>query len=163
MCLSAVFTAAITAATFIHIPAPMSNGGYIHIGDIFVYLSACFLPAPYAAVSAAIGGGLADGLSGAVLWVIPSVIIKAAMTLFLSNASSKIISKRNIAGVIIGMVITVAGYYFAEVIIFRCGFAVPLASVPFNIIQAVGSAVLFILAGIALDRTKIKDSLHKLL
>ena len=161
LCLTALFTAAITAATFVHIPAPLSNGGYIHPGDIFVYLSACFLPTPYAAVASALGGGLADGLSGAVMWVIPSVIIKAAMTLTLTNSGAKIVSGRNLMGIVLGSVITVAGYYLAEVIVFGCGFAVPLASVPFNAVQAVGCAALFVLTGLALDKTNIKNSLQK--
>ncbi|MFY9379232.1 MAG: ECF transporter S component, partial [Acutalibacteraceae bacterium] len=46
---TALFAAiiAVTTAYIFHIPVG-TNGGYIHIGDCFIYLAACFLPLPYA-------------------------------------------------------------------------------------------------------------------
>lgn len=161
ICITALFVAIITIATFIHIPAPITNGGYIHLGDTFVYLSACFLPLPYAMLAGALGGGLADGLSGAVLWIVPSIIIKAALTASLSSAGNKLITRHNLLALIPGAIITVGGYYLAEVIIFNCGWTVPLASVPFNAIQAVGSALLFTVIGLALDKAGVKSTLLK--
>lgn len=161
ICITALFAAMTAVMTFIHIPAPMTNGGYLHLGDTFVYLAACFLPLPYAVFAAAIGGGLADGLSGAVMWIIPTVLIKSLMTLSLTSKSSRIITKRNLLAVIPGAVFTVGGYYVAEVIIYNCGWAVPLASVPFNIVQAAGSALLFIAIGFALDKADIKKVISK--
>ena len=161
LCITALFAAMIAVMTFIHIPAPMTNGGYLHLGDTFVYLAACFLPFPYAMLAAAVGGGFADGLSGAVMWIIPTIIIKSLMTLSLSSKSKRIITKRNIFAVIPGAILTVGGYYLAEVVIYSCGWTVPLASVPFNVIQAVGSAMLFIVIGFALDKARIKDIIFK--
>ena len=55
---SAMCAAMITLATayLFHIPTGM-NGGYIHLGDTFVYLAGSLLPAPYACAAAAIGVG----------------------------------------------------------------------------------------------------------
>ena len=62
---SAMFAAMITLTTayLFHIPVGV-NGGYIHFGDAFIYLAAGLLPMPYACAAAAIGGGLADFVSG---------------------------------------------------------------------------------------------------
>ena len=66
-----VMTGLFAAVTYIftayfHIP---SGAGYTHAGDGIIYLAACLLPAPYAAAAGAIGGALADGLSGFAVWM----------------------------------------------------------------------------------------------
>ena len=53
--------------------------------------------------------------------------------------------------------ITVFGYLLAEGLMYS--FASALTSVPFSIIQAVGSAIVFILMGCALDSVKIQKFL----
>ena len=47
--LSAMFAAVIMLMILylFHIPVG-SSGGYVHFGDAFIYLAACFLPMPYA-------------------------------------------------------------------------------------------------------------------
>ena len=52
----AAMTAVLTA--FVQIKTP--TGGYVHLGDAMIYLTASFLPMPYAVLAAALGGGLAD-------------------------------------------------------------------------------------------------------
>ena len=56
--LSAMFAAVIMLMILylFHIPVG-SSGGYVHFGDAFIYLAACFLPMPYACGAAAIGAG----------------------------------------------------------------------------------------------------------
>ena len=61
-------------AYIVHIPVGV-GGGYIHLGDALIYLSAALLPAPYAMAAGAIGGGLADLLT-APMWAPATVIIK---------------------------------------------------------------------------------------
>ena len=88
--ITAVFAALITLMTayVFHIPVPIA-GGYIHLGDSLIYLSASLLPTPYAMAAGAIGGGLADLLT-APMWTLPTVIIKALITLPFSAISSLI-------------------------------------------------------------------------
>lgn len=52
--LSAMFAAVIMLMILylFHIPVG-SSGGYVHFGDAFIYLAACFLPMPYACGAAA--------------------------------------------------------------------------------------------------------------
>ena len=62
---TALFAALIcvTTAYIFHIPFGV-NGGYVHIGDSLIYLAAAFLPTPYAMFAGAIGGAMADILTG---------------------------------------------------------------------------------------------------
>lgn len=148
----------ISIAFLFHIPTGI-NGGYIHIGDTFIYLAACFLPMPYAMISAAIGGGLADGLTGAIIWVIPTIIIKPLLVPFFSYNNEKILCTKNIIGIFLAGAIGVVGYFLAEGFIYG-SFIAALASVPLQLIQPIGSGIIFILVGYALDRIKIKEKLN---
>jgi len=154
--ITALFAAMITVLTayICHIPWG-GSGGYIHFGDAFIYLAACLLPTPYAIATGALGAGLADLLT-APIWFIPTVIIKSLITVSFSSKQDKIITTRNLIAVFIGALITVAGYYLAEVIILNFNWAAPLVSIPGNLIQAGGSAGIFIAIGFALDKADFK-------
>lgn len=154
--LAAVFAALIFLATMIHINIGV-NGGYIHIGDTMVYLCAAFLPTPYAVSAAAIGGALADTASGAPLWVLPTILIKAFSALCFTSKKPTILCTRNYIALVIGTALCVFGYYIAEVIIYGCGFLIPLASIPLNLIQSVASAFLFTTIGVLFDRSGLKS------
>ena len=156
--LSAVFAALIFLATMIHVGFG-ANGGYVHLGDAVIYLCAAFLPAPYAASAAAIGAGLADIAGGAPLWAPATILIKALSCLFFTSKKETVLCTRNAIACIFGAILCVGGYYLAEVIIYGCGFIVPLASVPFNLIQTVASAVLFISIAVVFDKTGLKKKL----
>ena len=159
--LSAVFAALIFLATMIHIGIG-TNGGYIHLGDTLIYLCAAFLPTPYAVAAAACGGALADIASGGILWVVPTIIIKSLSALMLTSKKDTVICARNLIALIFGAIFCVGGYYIAEVVIYGCGFIVPLASVPMNLIQTGASAALFIAAGVIFDRMGLKNKISNL-
>ena len=78
------------ATTSFHIPVGV-NGGYVHVGDAFIYMAASILPLPYAMMAAAIGAGLADLPSGVAVWVIPTIIIKPILVLFFASKNEKIL------------------------------------------------------------------------
>lgn len=152
---TALFIAIIVIMTtlFLHIPTGL-NGGYIHLGDVFIFLAAVFLPKRYAIISAIIGGGLSDFLSGAIIWVIPTMIIKPLLVVAFTNKSEKIICKRNIFASILGIFITYIGYSIANGIFVEnifLGFSV--ASL--DIIQAISSSIIFIIIGSVLDKIKV--------
>lgn len=159
--LAAVFAALVFLATMIHISIGI-NGGYIHVGDTLVYLCAAFLPTPYAVSAAAVGGALADVASGAPLWVLPTVLIKALSALCFTSKKQTILCARNYTALFTGAFFCCGGYYIAEVLIYNCGFIIPLASVPMNLIQTGASAVLFIAIGVIFDRMGLKNRLSKL-
>lgn len=159
--LSALFAALIclTTAYILHIPIA-SNGGYIHIGDVFIYLSASILPTKYAMVAASIGAGFADLITGSSMWIIPTIIIKPILTLLITSKYKNIINTRNLIGSFIAGFIGWFLYLVAGMFIygsFESAFAVSLI----DIIQPISSSILFILIGLALDKINIKQKLKR--
>lgn len=78
-----IYTALMTAFVFIttsiiKIPIPFTNG-YIHAGDMCIFISGILLGPLYGSVAAGVGSALADLLGGYAHWVIPTLIIKTAM------------------------------------------------------------------------------------
>lgn len=140
-----------------HIPVG-ANGGYIHFGDSLIYIAAALLPTPYAFAAAAIGGGLADLLT-APMWAPATIIIKMLITIPFTNKSTKIITTRNIVATVIAYFISGTCYFFAEYIIFGSFSSAFLASMSGSLIQSGGSAVFFIIFGLALDKAHIKAKL----
>lgn len=140
-----------------HIPFG-ANGGYVHFGDSLVYLAGVFLPTPYALAASAIGAGLADLLT-APMWAPATIIIKMLMALPFSHKSTKIITPRNIlCATLIGYFINHTGYFFAEYILFGSFSTAFFGSIG-GVIQSGGSAVFFIIIGLALDKVHIKAKL----
>ena len=165
LALGAMFAAMICAlTTFVHIP---TNQGYVHVGDSIIFLAACLLPAPYAICASAIGGGLADLLSGYAVWVIPTAIIKAGCAAVFSSRRDKIINKRNLTAIAPAALICIIGYYLAGALLsllsgsaLPAAFAAALADVPSNLLQCAASAALFIPLGIGLDKAGVKKRLR---
>mgnify|MGYP005769360469 CR=1 FL=1 len=157
-----IFAAMIAVMTsyICHIPYG-ANGGYIHFGDTLIYLAAVFLPKPYAFAAAAIGGGLADLLT-APMWMPATVIIKMLIVLPFSEKNNKILGARNMMAPVISGVISAAGYYVAEAILFG-SFAAPLASIAGSLIQSGGSAMLFYAAAVILERSRANVQIRQLL
>lgn len=144
---------AVMTAYVCHIPIGL-NGGYVHFGDSLIYLAAVLLPTPYALAAAAIGGGLADLLT-APMWVPATIIIKVLITIPFSNKSGKIVTLRNVFAAVVAYFISAIGYYFAEYILFGT-WSVLFVVLFQTLIQSVGSAVFFIVLGMALDRAHVK-------
>ncbi len=157
--ITALFAALIFLVTayILHIPTP-ATGGYIHLGDAFLYLAASVLPTPLAVAAGGIGEALSDALTGSVVYAVPTLVIKSAMVLCFSAVGKKFITKRNIFASVLAGVICIAGYYLTEVIIYR-NFVSPLVEIPANLIQAGASAAIYILLGNALDRLNVKNSI----
>ena len=157
--LTGLMAAMITMMTayICHIPIGV-NGGYIHFGDSIIYLAAVLLPTPYALAAAAIGGGLAD-LMTAPMWAPATIIIKMLITIPFTNKSAKIITPRNIIATVIAYLITGIGYFIADYIIFGSFGSALIASLSGNLIQSVGSAIFFIIFGLALDKVHLKSRL----
>ena len=156
--LTALFSALICVSIiFFHIPTGF-NGGYIHLGDAFIYLTAVILPTPYAMIAAGIGGALSDGLTGGVLWILPTMIIKPMMVFCFSSKSDNIISKRNVLAVFLAGIIGVFGYYLAGAII-SGNFLSPVATLFMEMIQPIASGIIFVVSGVVLDKLKIWDKI----
>ncbi|MDE6774711.1 MAG: TIGR04002 family protein [Ruminococcus sp.] len=152
-----VFTA------YLHIP---TGAGYTHAGDGLIFLAACILPTPYAAAAGAVGGALADGLSGFPIWIPATIIIKAVTSLFFSNKSEKIITLRNILGIIPSLILCAGGYSLYEGTVMAGGISAAaitaaFSQVPAYCIQIFASTLLFVSVGLLLDRIGFKKIMNK--
>ena len=152
MLITAMFTAMVAVLTFF-VKIPIANG-YIHTGDSIIYLAACILPFPYALFAAGIGGAFADALGGYVVYIVPTLIIKALITLPYSHKSEKILTRKNMLMVVPTGIITIAGYFITGWVLW--GWAGAVAGLLGDVIQAGGSAVLFIVFATALDKVNFK-------
>ncbi|MCL2030714.1 MAG: TIGR04002 family protein [Oscillospiraceae bacterium] len=155
LALSAVLAAMTLALTSLG-KIPVGNG-YLHLGDSVIYLAACVLPFPYAALAAAVAGALSDALGGYAVYILPTLMIKALITLPFTPKSDTILTRRNAMMVFPAGAITVAGYFMAGRILF--GWPGAMAGLPGDTLQAAGSAVLFLVFAAALDKAKLKKTL----
>ncbi|MDE5823829.1 MAG: TIGR04002 family protein [Lachnospiraceae bacterium] len=144
----------IMTAYICHIPTGI-NGGYIHFGDSIIYLAAALLPTPYALAAAAIGGGLADLLT-APMWAPATIVIKMLIAIPFTNKSAKIVTPRNVTASVIAYFISGFSYFLAEYLLFGTWTALA-ASMSGSLIQSGGSAVFFIIFGLALDKIHAKS------
>lgn len=173
--LAAMFAAMTTALTFF-VKLPTPGGGYIHLGDAVIYLAACFLPTPYAMAAAGIGGALSDLFGGYFMYLLPTFLIKALIAMPFTCRNDRILTKRNTLMVVPAGMITVVGYYLTKVVLLAVdrstagdGFlgAVlspvvwggALENIPENTVQAVGSAIVFLVVAFAFDRARLKNRL----
>lgn len=136
------------------------NNGYIHLGDVIIYLAATIFPTHYAILAAAIGAGLADLLSGGAIWIIPTIIIKSVIVLYFNSKNEAILCKKNVIGVVLAGLTGWIGYYIAGGII-SGNFISALAMLPIEGIQPLASGIIFIILGRYLDKIEIKKKILK--
>lgn len=166
ICFAALMAAIITVFTaFVKFNTGINNG-YLHFGDSMIYLAGCLL-GPVGMLSSAIGGALADIIAGSAMWAIPTAIIKAlncsvfvlASWLYKKKKPFRIVNAFTVTTTVISGLITIFGYLVAEGLMYS--FPSAWTSVPFSCIQAAGSAVIFVVFGAALDKTKINKLLGR--
>ena len=88
-----------------------------------------------------------------------SAIVKVLIALpfvFVNKKSEKILTPLTICLTIPSGVITVLGYYLGDLIVNK---AYAVADIPMNIVQAVGSAIIFAVISAAFDAAKLKKKL----
>ncbi len=154
-----------TTAYILHIPVG-TGGGYIHLGDTMIYMAAVLLPTPYAVAAAAIGAGLADVLTGAAVWALPTVIIKGLMVLPFTAKRETLLCRRNLLAPVLAGCIGVGGYFLAELAIvilsggtLQAAVGGGLTAVLPNVVQELGGGGAFILLAAAFDRLHLKQRL----
>lgn len=159
-----VFAALVTIGTLlIRIPAPT---GYIHIGDSLVYLSGLLLGPVLGAIASAVGSGLAD-MYGFIEYVPATVVIKGLDALLTATVFYTVTKKiKGTFGVVIGYLLgvslggltMVSGYFFYDMLL--KGLAVAMASVSYNVVQAIGGAIVGLPVVIALEKTNFISRLN---
>lgn len=157
MVVTAMFTAMIFILTrFISVPVA---AGYVHFGDALVYLVASVMGGPWGFFAAAVGEALADIASGWISYAPATLIVKALIAMpfvLVWKKSEKILTLRTALLTIPAGAITVLGYFAADLIIDK---AYAVINILGNVIQAVGSAVIFIVIAAAFDAARLKKKL----
>ena len=156
---SAMFAAMVFGLTMLHVP--IGAGGYIHIGDAVIYVAALLLGAPWAFIAAAIGAAFADIASGFASYALASVIIKVLIALpfvLIRKKDARLLTVFSALMTLISGAVTVLGYFLADLVLYRAG---AVADIPANLVQAVGSAAVFIALAFALDKADIKRRFEK--
>lgn len=149
---------------FVRVPIPFTQG-YVHLGDAMIFLSVLILGWKYGALAAALGGMLGDVIGGFAMWAPWTFGIKGIMALLLGVIISAFAKKENvsrakfISGEVLGMVVAgafmVAGYYFAEGIMYG-NWAAPVLGIPWNVGQFVVGMVIAVAISEALCKTPAK-------
>jgi uncharacterized repeat protein (TIGR04002 family) len=157
MAATAMFTAMIFVLTrFVSVPVAT---GYVHFGDALVYLVASTLGGPWAFFAAAVGEMLADITSGWITYAPATLVVKALIALpfvLVNKKSNKILTPITAILTIPAGAITVGGYFIADLIIDK---AYAMVNIPGNVIQAVGSSVIFVVLAAAFDTAKLKKKI----
>ena len=147
---------AVCIAWIFHIPIKIgANSAYLHFGDMFIFLAASLLPTPYAIAAAGIGGGLGDLFCGGAEWIPFTIVIKILVALCFTAKKDKILCTRNVIAPVFALLITIGGYYVAEALIYG-NWVSPVLSIWGNVVQIVGSAILYYLISFALQKFNIK-------
>ena len=141
--LAGVFGALTVLATLV-IQVPTPTNGYVNAGDAVILLGAFLLGPWYGAAAAGIGSGLADLLSGYVIYAPASLLIKTLMALtagllYAGRRKKSARLREEIVSVCSGAaaeLIMVAGYFLYEWVLLGSAGAA-LAGIPANLIQAV--------------------------
>ena len=154
-----VFTALFAALAFVAtyvivIPLPL---GYFNAGDIIAILSGWLLGPIYGAIAAAIGGALADVLSGYVLYAPATLCIKACVAIlayFLFKILHKRLKKKYVflsfgVSALVAESVMVLGYFLFDGVLYA--FATAALSLLGNGMQGDLCAICATLLGVALD------------
>lgn len=141
---SALFAALVFAATLTGAVAPIGGGAYIHIGDALIYTAVLFLPMPFAIGAAAIGAGLADVMLGSAIYVIPTVVTKT-LVVIAAKGIMRLAKTSLMQDTLISLcgIVNILGYFVAEC--FMTSVAGAASGILFNVLQALASAVVFII------------------
>lgn len=116
--------------------------GYFNMGDVFVLLAGWCLGPVYGAVAAALGSGLADILSGYVIYAPVTFLVKgcmAAVAYILAALLKKAIKRNSLDFLVRGIsafcaeILMVSGYFLYETALY--GIAGGAASVVGNLLQ----------------------------
>lgn len=150
--LNGLMIALVCIATMtIQIPTPGTNG-YINIGDSVIFISSILFGPVSGMIAGGIGSAFADILSGYSHWALFTLIIKGLegylVGIIIKN--NKYIIK-NIFATSIGVIVMVAGYFLAGIIL-KGSIIISAASIPSNIIQGTISILIAVPLAYSLNK-----------
>ena len=137
--LAGVLAALVFVMTYVpKVPVPMT-GGYVHLGDGAIFLATLLL-GPLGIPAAAIGSGLSDILGGYMVYVLPTMIIKALVAVIAWKVWQEGSWLRAVIAFVAAELVMVLGYFAFESVMY--GAAAAWAAVGPNCIQGVAGVAL---------------------
>ena len=141
----AALMAALTcvATMIIRIPSPLK--GYMNLGDCVVLIAGWLLSPAYAFLAAGIGSALADMISGYMVYIPATFVIKGLMAV-IAYYGYKFLHRKNnslparITSGLVAEIVMVLGYFIFEGFLY--GFAPSMVNIPANSIQGVAGLVI---------------------
>lgn len=155
--LAAILAALVCVVTFaVRVPIPMTEGGYVNLGDAVVYLGSFFSCNFLTAFALGAGSALADVLAGAAIYAIPTFLVKTSMAL-LAMAIFK--RSKTVKGYLLGSslagLLMVTGYFICESVMF--GMATAALSIVGNLTQLLGGVALSVPVWFALRKVALVE------
>lgn len=137
----AVMVAVVTVATgFLRVPIP-GTGGYVHLGDIFVFFSAFAFGPVIGAIAGGIGCGLADVLGGYAVWA-PLTLVAHGVQGLVAGYFGK---GKDVGGLVVawllGAICLVGLYFLGELLPVYGGLAGAVTEIVPNIMQALAGGI----------------------
>ncbi len=137
--MAGVMAALVFVMTYLpKVPVPVT-GGYVHLGDGAIFLSVLLL-GPLGIPAAAIGSGLSDLLGGYMVYVLPTMLIKALVALIAWKGWKEGSWLRAVIAFVLAEAVMVAGYFAFESLMY--GMAAAWAAVGPNCIQGIAGVAL---------------------
>ena len=137
--LAGVMAAMVFVMTYVpKVPVPVT-GGYVHLGDGAIFLATLLL-GPLSVPAAAIGSGLSDILGGYMVYVLPTMLIKALVAFIAWKGWKEGSWLRAVVAFVLAEAVMVLGYFLFETVMY--GAAAAWAAVGPNGIQGVAGVSL---------------------
>lgn len=101
--------------------------GYTHLGDCMLIFAVCMFGTKRGALAGAIGAGLSDLLGGYAVWVVPTMLFKAAWAVIMGVIAYKVLSKFKygwLAGAFVGGIVHIILYTVIKIPLFGMEYAI---------------------------------------
>ena len=163
-----VFTALFTALIFVctaYVSIPLPAGGYVHLGDAFLFLATFILGPIYGVAAAGLGSCIADLAMGYAVYAPATLVVKALMSLIayaLYALLKKAIKISILAEIIAGIVATIfmaVGYFVFEWVLY--GTLTVAINIPWSILQGCVGVAISVAIMRLLEKTKLLQILTK--
>lgn len=139
LCLAGVMAALVFVMTYLPKVPVIVTGGYVHLGDGAIFLATLLL-GPLGISAAAIGSGLSDLLGGYMVYVLPTMVIKALVALVAWKVWKEGSWLRAVIAFAAAEAVMVLGYFAFEAVMY--GVAAAWAAVGPNCIQGIAGVVI---------------------
>ena len=134
---TAALLAALACAATMALRVPSPTGGYLNLGDTVVLLGAFLLGPWLGALAGGIGSAMADALSGYMVYVPATLVIKAVMSVA-AGLLYRVLREKSggmAFAAVVGEVPMIAGYWLFDALLLG-SFSGAAAGIPGNLVQA---------------------------